>query len=76
MDRHFEGVSLLLHLSDGSRQEIPLEAWQVDVLCQLLGVQVSAEAPAEYRLACREAVEERMALYWEAIRGLHRQRRD
>lgn len=76
MERHFESVELLLHLSDGTRQEIPLAVWQVEAVAQLLGLQVSTEVPAEYQLASREAVEERMALYWEAVRKLHRQNRD
>lgn len=75
MESRFKELCLLLRMADGEQREIPLEIWQVDVLCQILGLSVSAADPADCRMSGRAVVEERMALYREAVRELHRRDR-
>lgn len=40
MEKVIESVGLTLHSVDGRIKEIPLEIWQVDVICQMLGLSV------------------------------------
>ena len=76
MEKLVESVSLTIRMTDGRREEIPLEVWQVGIVTQLLGLQVDLKDPKNWRMSSRESCEERFDLYREAVRELHRKNRN
>lgn len=63
-----ESVNLTIRAEHGEHLEIPLEVWQVDVISQMLVLSVDPSNLAEYKMATKESVDERMAMYYEAIK--------
>ena len=68
-----ESVGLAIHTVDGRHKEIVLEIWQVEVLCQILGLNVHLPDLDDYELSGKAAVMERMELYYDAVRRIHHQ---
>ena len=71
-----ESVSILIRTKDNRTKEIPLEPWQLEGFALILGLQVNLPDLDDYTMSGREAYEERMALYKEALRELYRNSRD
>lgn len=76
MEKVIESVGLTLHGVDGQRKEIPLELWQVDVICQILGLMVKVPDLDNYQMSPEDIVNERMELYNNAIKDLVSQNRE
>ncbi|MCM1217398.1 MAG: hypothetical protein NC331_04335 [Lachnospiraceae bacterium] len=66
-----QSVALTICANDGRKLEIPLEVWQVDVVCEMLGLCVDTADLDTYRMRSKERVDERMEIYRHAIRNLH-----
>ena len=54
----------------GHQLEIPLEAWQVDVLSRILGLCIDTKSLANYKMASKETVDAHMEMYYKAIREM------
>lgn len=67
-----KSVNLSIYAHDGRRMEIPLEEWQVGVITQILGLSADLSLSGQYELSGRKIVEDRMAIYNNAIRQLDR----
>ena len=65
-----ESVSLTIKAHSGKRLEIPLEVWQVDILSKMLGLSVDTTSLASYKMASKETVDERMEIYYKAIKKM------
>ncbi len=65
-----ESVSLTIKAHSGKRIEIPLEVWQVDILSKMLGLSVDTTSLASYKMASKETVDERMEIYYKAIKKM------
>lgn len=76
MEKVIESVGLTLHGLDGQRKEIPLEVWQVEIICQILGLTVKVPDLDDYEMSPRDRVAERMELYNNAIKELVSQNRE
>ena len=63
MEKVIESVGLTLHGVDGQRKEIPLEVWQVEIICQILGLTVKVPDLDDYEMSPKDRVAERMELY-------------
>ena len=70
MDKIIESVGLTLHSVDGQIKEIPLEIWQVDIICQILGLSVRLPNLDDYEMASKDSVNERMEIYNTAIKSM------
>ena len=64
-----ESVNLTIRTEHGECLEIPLEVWQVDAISQMLGLSVDTSNLREYKMATKESVNERMAMYYKAIKS-------
>lgn len=72
MEKIIERVGLKLHSVDGRIKEIPLEIWQVDVICQILGLSVKLPSLDDYEMSPKDRVNERMEIYNSAVRSMWR----
>lgn len=70
MEKVIESVGLTLHGVDGQRKEIPLEVWQVEIICQILGLTVKVPDLDDYEMSPKDRVAERMELYHNAMKEL------
>ena len=70
MKKIIESVGLTLHSVDGQIKEIPLEIWQVDIICQILGLSVRFPNLDDYEMASKDSVNERMEIYNNAIKSM------
>lgn len=70
MEQIIESVGLTLHSADGQMKEIPLEIWQVDIICQILGLIVRLPDLDDYEMSSKDTVNERMEIYNNAIRSM------
>ena len=75
MEKVIESVGLTLHGVDGQRKEIPLEVWQVEIICQILGLTVKVPDLDDYEMSPKDRVAERMELY-NAMKELVSQNRE
>ena len=64
-----ESVSLKIK-AIGHQLEIPLDAWQVDILSRMLGLCVDTKSLANYKMASKETVDAHMEMYYKAIREM------
>ncbi len=71
MEKVIESVGLTIHGVDGRIKEIPLELWQVDTICQILGLMVRVPDLDDYEMSPKERVAERMELYNNAIKNMN-----
>lgn len=69
-ESNIESVGLTIRAKDGQVKEIPLEVWQVDIICQMLGLQVNLSDLNNYKMASKENVDEYMAVYHDAVRKI------
>ena len=76
MEKVIESVGSTLHGPDGQRKEIPLEVWQVEIICQILGLTVKVPDLDDYEMSPRDRVAERMELYNNAMKELVSQNRE
>lgn len=65
-----QSVKLVVETHGGKKLEIPLAVWQVDVVCEMLGLCVDASTLDTYRMRSRERVDENMAIYHRAVEEL------
>ena len=72
MEKVIESIGLTLHGVDGKIKEIPLELWQVDIICQILGLTVKIPDLDKYEMSPKYRVMERMELYKKSIKNIPR----
>ena len=72
MEKVIESIGLTLHGVDGKIKEIPLELWQVDIICQILGLTVKIPDLDNYEMSPKDRVMERMDLYKKSIKNIPR----
>ncbi|MDE6924519.1 MAG: hypothetical protein K2O97_05915 [Acetatifactor sp.] len=76
MEKVIESVGLTLHSVNGQMKEIPLELWQVDIICQILGLTVRVPDLDDYEMSPEDRVIERMEIYNNAIKDMISQNRE
>ena len=65
-----ESVSLTIISHSGKQLEIPLEVWQVDVISRMLWLCVDTKSLSDYKMAGKDTVDERMEIYYKAIKEM------
>lgn len=71
-----KSVALVIDACDGKKLEIPLEVWQVEVVCEMLGLSVDINNLESYRMRSKERVTEDMDMYHQIMRELFNKTRD
>ena len=51
--------------------EIPLEVWQVDIICRMLGLSVDTTNLDTYSMRSKEQVDSDMKIYYHTLRNIH-----
>ncbi len=65
-----QSVKLVVETHGGKKLEIPLAVWQVDAVCEMLGLCVDTNTLDTYRMRSKERVDENMDVYHRAVREL------
>ena len=68
---NIKSVTLVIDAYDDRKLEIPLEVWQVDVICRMLGLSVDTANLDTYSMRSKEQVYEDMKMYYHILRNLH-----
>ena len=68
---NIKSVTLVIDAYDDRKLEIPLEVWQVDVICRMLGLSVDTANLDTYSMRSKEQVDEDMEMYYHILRNLH-----
>ncbi len=76
MEKIIESVGLTLHSVDGKIKEIPLEIWQVDIICRILGLIVRFPNLDDYEMLSKDRVDEYMKIYNNAIKSMNLKNRE
>ena len=73
---NIKSVTLVIDTYDDRTLEIPLEVWQVDVICRMLGLSVDTANLDTYSMRSKEQVDEDMKMYYHILRYLHNKEQD
>lgn len=73
---NIKSVTLVIDAYDDRKLEIPLEVWQVDVICRMLGLSVDTANLDTYSMRSKEQVDEDMKMYYHILRYLHNKEQD
>lgn len=68
---NIKSVTLVIDAYDDRKLEIPLEVWQVDVICRMLGLSVDTANLDTYSMRSKEQVDEDMKMHYHILRNLH-----
>ena len=68
---NIKSVTLVIDAYDDRKLEIPLEVWQVDVICRMLGLSVDTANLDTYSMRSKEQVDEDRKMYYHILRNLH-----
>lgn len=68
---NIKSVTLVIDAYDDRKLEIPLEVWQVDVICRMLGLSVDTATLNTYSMRNKEQVDEDMKMYYHILRNSH-----
>ena len=66
-----KSVTLVIDAYNGRKLEIPLEVWQVDVICEMLGLSVDTTNLDTYCMRSKEQTDENMKKYHHLLRKSH-----
>ena len=61
---NIKSVTLVIDAYDDRKLEIPLEVWQVDVICRMLGLSVDTANLDTYSMRSKEQVDSDMKIYY------------
>lgn len=70
-ENKIKSVKLVIDAVDGQSIEIPMEGWQVGVISQIIGLSVDLSLSGKYAMSSKESVDERMAIYNNALKQLY-----
>lgn len=70
-ENKIKSVKLVIDAVDGQSIEIPMEVWQVGVISQIIGLSVDLSLSGKYAMSSKESVDERMAIYNNALKQLY-----
>ena len=70
---NIKSVTLVIDAYDDRKLEIPLEVWQVDVICRMLGLSVDTANLDTYSMRSKEQVDEDMKMYYHILSDPDRQ---
>ena len=68
---NIKSVTLVIDAYDDRKLEIPLEVWQVDIICRMLGLSVDTANLDTYSMRSKEQVDEDMKMYYHILRNSH-----
>ena len=68
---NIKSVTLVIDAYDDRKLEIPLEVWQVDVICRMLGLSVDTANLDTYSMRSKEQVDEDIKIYNHILINLH-----
>lgn len=71
-----QSVTLEICAKDGRKLEIPLEVWQVGIVCEILGLCVDTTNLDSYRMRRKEEIDEIRKMYYQILKNLHSEERD
>ena len=66
---NIKSVTLVIDAYDDRKLEIPLEVWQVDVICRMLGLSVDTANLDTYSMRSKEQGDEDMKMYYHILRN-------
>ena len=67
---NIKSVTLVIDAYDDRKLEIPLEVWQVDIICRMLGLSVDTTNLDTYSMRSKEQVDSDMKIYYTLELGL------
>lgn len=70
-ENKIKSVKLVIDAVDGQSMEIPMEGWQVGVISQIIGLSVDLSLSGKHAMSSKESVDERMAIYNNALKQLY-----
>ena len=68
---NIKSVTLVIDAYDDRKLEIPLEVWQVDIICRMLGLSVDTTNLDTYSMRSKEQVDSDMKIYYHTLRNIH-----
>lgn len=68
---NIKSVTLVIDAYDDRKSEIPLEVWQVDIICRMLGLSVDTTNLDTYSMRSKEQVDSDMKIYYHTLRNIH-----
>ena len=68
---NIKSVTLVIDTYDDRTLEIPLEVWQVDIICRMLGLSVDTTNLDTYSMRSKEQVDSDMKIYYHTLRNIH-----
>lgn len=68
---NIKSVTLVIDAYDDRKWEIPLEVWQVDIICRMLGLSVDTTNLDTYSMRSKEQVDSDMKIYYHTLRNIH-----
>ena len=68
---NIKSVTLVIDAYDDRKLEIPLEVWQVDIICRMLGLSVDTTNLDTYSMRSKEQVDSDMTIYYHTLRNIH-----
>ena len=68
---NIKSVTLVIDAYDDRKLEIPLEVWQVDVICRMLGLSVDTANLDTYSMRSKEQVDEDIKMYYKICKPWH-----
>lgn len=71
MKNNIKSVTLVIDAYDDRKLEIPLEVWQVDIICRMLGLSVDTTNLDTYSMRSKEQVDSDMKIYYHTLRNIH-----
>lgn len=66
-----KSVTLSINTYEGRKLEIPLEVWQVNIICRTLGLSVDTVNLDTYHMRSKEQTDKDLKLYYQYLRTLH-----
>ncbi len=75
ISNNIESVILTIYTQD-KKLDIPLEIWQVDAICEVLGLCVDTTNLETYKMRSKELVEKDRKMYHKFIKDLNEKERN
>ena len=64
---NIKSVTLVIDAYDDRKLEIPLEVWQVNIICRMLGLSVDTTNLDTYSMRSKEQVDSDMKIYYNTL---------
>ena len=75
ISNNIESVALTICTKD-KKLDIPLEVWQIDAICEVIGLCVDSTNLESYKMRSKDLVEKDMKMYHQFIKDFHEKERN